>query len=926
MRITEFKEKNVSYIYAGCGLKKVHIIFPDTDNIITVIEGPNGTGKSSLISMLHPFAYNEVDDGRDTSGFILDGKDGYKRIVYDNRYVCEHYYKVSGNKRVVKSYFYKDGVSLNDNGNVTSFKELVKEHLGIQPNQLSLIRLGSNVAGFLDKSFSERKTFMATLMQELNDYIKFYKNASEKCRELQTMLRLTVDKMNKLGNVPMDTMDKMIIDESRKLSKLKDDHETCLKEIGFVENKIQNIENDCSNILGDISNMDISSLTNSISASIKALEDKININTNKIVTMINNFPDEYSNINPKDINSIDRAIKDIDNKIKELELNMSHKFNIIDVYKTEQGICINRIESDKLKIKKIINDTDIKNYDSIIEEVKKEIKLYDKDLKNFKPSYNLIDVHKGLAMCQNIQEYYKNIYNYDQSTITSYFNLCSSEGCADLEEPRNTVRSHMNKLNETIAYNEDLIKINSSKISIGEDPHSNKINNMGNCQNKDCMYIKFYNDIISNKSSKDRIEKAKKIIAVNNRELERYENIVDIMNNFHRIKVMINNERNIIDLYKNIISIKNIKDCLKNNKPTFYDEELITMMISKLEDYEKYNELKEQLNQLETRSNLIKTFKDDLDVFETEISKNEDRVHELDENIYDAQSDIDNIRLSVTSLKNIKEELESIISPAINSLQGSREKLNNLKENQSKIEELVKDYNINKDLLKTLISKSNELKNGIQQSNARLNNLKFTKQSLRELNQDYKVLSAQYDNAQLVKDSVGTKKGLPLYFQKLYLQNVIIVINKLLGIVYNEDTVLCVENFVINDKEFKIPYNKNGMVVDDAKSLSQGERSFVSIALAFALICERLKKYNIIILDEMDSTLDVKNRKKFIEVIEQLLEIIGAEQCFIITHNEQFDNYPVDIITTQTRDNYIKECIKSGKDINHNIIWSVDMK
>ena len=76
----------------------------------------------------------------------------------------------------------------------------------------------------------------------------------------------------------------------------------------------------------------------------------------------------------------------------------------------------------------------------------------------------------------------------------------------------------------------------------------------------------------------------------------------------------------------------------------------------------------------------------------------------------------------------------------------------------------------------------------------------------------------------------------------------------------------------------------------------------------------------------MDSTLDVKNRKKFIEVIEQLLEIIGAEQCFIITHNEQFDNYPVDIITTQTRDNYIKECIKSGKDINHNIIWSVDMK
>ena len=926
MKITEFEEKNVSYIYAGCGLSKLHIRFPDSDNIITVIEGPNGTGKSSLISMLHPFAYNEVDDGRDTSGFILEGKEGYKKIVYDNKYTCEHFYKLSGDKRTVKSYFYIDGEPLNENGNVTSFKELVKQHLGLQPNQLSLIRLGSNVAGFLDKSFSERKAFMATLMQELNDYIKFYKNASDKCKEVQTLLRLTTDKMNKLGNVPLSTMDERIEEEENNLLQLKSQYESCLKEIGFTGNKLQSLEDECSLILGnEDNNASISMINKNISNEINILENKITDTLNTIKLKLNDFPKEYININPEDISTIIKCIIDLSNKINSLELDISYKTNIVDVYKTEQGICINRIESDKLKIKKILNDTDIKDYDALIKDVQKQISLYEEEFKNFKPTYKLIDIHKGLAMCQNIEEYYKNIYSYDQSTIKSYFKLCSSEGCANLE-PRHTIRSHMNGLNETITYNENLIKHLSRYVSAGEDPHSKKINNMGNCPNKDCVYIRFYNDIVGDKSSKEKIEKANKIIVEKTHILEQYEDMLDIMDNIHRIKIMISNESNIINLFKDIISIDNIKECLLKNEPTFYDESFITRLISKLEDYEKFVECKEQSAQLENRSKLVKSFKDDLDVYKNEIDKNERRVLELNDNINESENDINNLKDEISNLRMFKDILENVISPAIESLQESKDKLVKLKSNQTKIEDLVNEYNENKDLLKELESKSKNLKNEIERSNIRLNTLKYNKKSLKELNHDYKLLTAQYDNAMLVRESVGTKKGLPLYFQKLYLQNVILIINKLLSIVYNEDTSLCIENFIINDKEFKIPYNKNGMIVDDAKSLSQGERSFVSIALAFALICERLKKYNIIILDEMDSTLDSNNRKKFIEVIEKLLEIIGAEQCFIITHNEQFDNYPVDIITTQTRDNYIKECIKSGKDINHNIIWSVDMK
>ena len=42
--------------------------------------------------------------------------------------------------------------SLNVNGNVSSFKEIVKEELQIEPDYLKLIRLGSNVTSLIDLS------------------------------------------------------------------------------------------------------------------------------------------------------------------------------------------------------------------------------------------------------------------------------------------------------------------------------------------------------------------------------------------------------------------------------------------------------------------------------------------------------------------------------------------------------------------------------------------------------------------------------------------------------------------------------------------------------------------------------------------------------------------------------------------------------
>ena len=50
----------------------------------------------------------------------------------------------------------------------------------------------------------------------------------------------------------------------------------------------------------------------------------------------------------------------------------------------------------------------------------------------------------------------------------------------------------------------------------------------------------------------------------------------------------------------------------------------------------------------------------------------------------------------------------------------------------------------------------------------------------------------------------------------------------------------------------------------------------------------------------------MKNRNIFISILEQQLEEIDCEQVFMITHNNVFDNYPVDILLTSAVeiDNY----------------------
>ena len=146
----------------------------------------------------------------------------------------------------------------------------------------------------------------------------------------------------------------------------------------------------------------------------------------------------------------------------------------------------------------------------------------------------------------------------------------------------------------------------------------------------------------------------------------------------------------------------------------------------------------------------------------------------------------------------------------------------------------------------------------------------------------------------LVKEALSSKKGMPLYHIKQYFGNTEEITNELLNIAYNGEVYI--DKFHITPNEFQIPFYIRGKKMKDVKYASQGELSFLSIALSFGLSSQSLSKYNIMLLDEIDGPLDSRNREKFIRILENQIERIGSEQNFLITHNNMFSSYPVDII------------------------------
>jgi DNA repair exonuclease SbcCD ATPase subunit len=89
-----------------------------------------------------------------------------------------------------------------------------------------------------------------------------------------------------------------------------------------------------------------------------------------------------------------------------------------------------------------------------------------------------------------------------------------------------------------------------------------------------------------------------------------------------------------------------------------------------------------------------------------------------------------------------------------------------------------------------------------------------------------------------------------------------------------------------------------GDSIKDASLCSQGETQTINTAISFSIIESGIDSggYDVLRLDEVDGAFDEKRRIGFIDTIQNRIDEMGCDSCFIITHNGEFEDIPCDII------------------------------
>lgn len=839
MKICELVLENFEGIYVAMHTTYIHLDLRTTKNRICLITGPNGHGKTVLLSQLNPFATLGTLDERDALPLIMKDKSGHKKIIIldnGNEYEIDHFYTPTKTSHSVKSYIKKNGEELNPNGNVTSFKERVKDELDMEQDYMKLIRLGNNVVNMIDLKSAERKTFMSKRLEDVNVYLVYFKKINSELNALKTMISMVMDKIKKTN---IDDYDEA-----------KDTLKTRKEELDSIESSIIDISDEIGK-----TNYQLSQIPIDAEIRLKDSEKKLN----KLLKNDNSF-ETLESLRHKERLLSESIITDKERK-KNLQESLSLYLETIDRSRTD-------IDNTTAKINRLINESDLEGLENIIKTL--EIEVRDSEVKYKKYgdiNYTKKDIEDLLVFLKERQEILNTTYEFGNGPIKKVVDLMLKD-----KNVKDYIEDHLIKETE-------LEEIESGRLLISKlvKQFSGKIPK--SCH-ANCGLFELWNILVSfSNPVKDKDSVGKEFYSYMSLA---YANIKNVLLSFTDKKELF---EKIPDDIKEDFRVENILNKIRSTE-WIYDREKIFNELTFITEYENYLKAKETLEEKKRElSNLIKT--SPLGVLESLLKDSEktldeylNRFSETKESIKSLEGDIRKNEALLDDLKDLidlverKTELETVYNESKEQVELKK----SLLENKFKQETLLTSWQNEKKRLQTVIS-----------------TLSYNLEQLKQYKKELKVYQKFFDDWSILKESLSANTGIPLIFIDLYLKKAKSIVNSLLDQIYGGKVF--VENFDITSDSFTIPFNKDGKTISDIRYASQGEKSFFSIALSFAISYESMSRYNIMLLDELDSVLDETNRSNFISILEKLIEMINAEQIFVISHNNMFSMYPVDVIS-----------------------------
>ena len=300
---------------------------------------------------------------------------------------------------------------------------------------------------------------------------------------------------------------------------------------------------------------------------------------------------------------------------------------------------------------------------------------------------------------------------------------------------------------------------------------------------------------------------------------------------------------------------------------------------------EFYNNCMEKIKSFEGKLEIIVSLNEDIESINKTINAIMDKIDPINKEILERE-------IKIAQLQ----ELEGVYNAIITQLEKKKPIESKIAECRSKL----LDNNRKMNDISAALARAEAAKENINQCNFALGPLmkerdkvSHSVQMMKDYLTEKEELQANYDFIETIKYYSSPTTGIQLVFMELYMGKIIALANELLSLLFNGQ--FKIQPFVINESEFRIPCLGNGYLNDDISSMSSSQIGMISMILSFALLHHSSSKYNIIKLDEIDGPLDYNNRMYFTEVLNSIMDIMGTEQCIMISHNSelQIDNSDV---------------------------------
>lgn len=875
MKLLSIRLENYIGIYNGRGDNILEVDLSQSTSNIVIIRGSNGSGKSTLLKALSPL--------QDDNTAIIPGMEGKKTLrylyngeVYEILYV--HPVKTDGSRGQVKMQVYKgmNRVELNPTWNVTSGKDIIFDLFNLDANFLTLSQLSSEDRGLADKKPAERKKFVNSIINGIEVYNNMYKVITKKYSTFKNLISTISSKINQIGNI--EELNSRYNNISRQVEDVSRERDRAVIEASKIDAEIGILTRDNN------------------------LEEfyKINEEIRDNLDYIRASKSQVINLSKGELSSEDL------NELKDIIDNSLHSFDRdISKWRAEETIANSKIESisrdkddifeslqSKITKRGTLLDGGFSDSDlTLYKDTKAKIAELDNDINSLNSSIkNLSEAEALVNAMEMIVPVLDSLYNgLDATTKKEKYDFVKTtldndgkyvDQTVELSRTYSEVSRTVTELeSEILAYE---ILFDKAK-SLALRPKDCKID--------DCSFVKEAIEASSKHPEKrindinKEIDESNKLLKSLEKDIEYYKELYDFNKRFTNLHGMVLSFRKLLEKspVDYIIDPYQLLASLDHMEKLMIDFNQIRGIFNIITTKSNYEEIIESLKEPAAKYEANKALIDELD---SDIASLKDKLATIDSQLITEQESIDEIttNISVTEFKTeVYTKCKSLVDECIG-LEARNDELQSQINSLSDIAFKVKDLEGRMDEAK---SRADRLNNDLNAILNERDKIASNKTLLEDYIRDLDLYNKNFSILETIRYYLSPTTGIQTVFMRTYMGNIILKANELLSLIFNGQFII--QPFVINEAEFRIPCLGNGLVNDDISSMSTSQICMISMILSFAILSNSSTDYNILKLDEIDGGLDTENRIQFIGLLKQLISMVGCEQCFLISHNMEYD-------------------------------------